>query len=369
MSNKDREQNQVNPLKKVIEELSAAQSQDVPLKWFQFVEKLKNTDRKWMTRNEIQEVAKEVGVKSAKDALQFFHDVGDVVFFEDVPDFVVVQPQWLIDMMGKVITIPSVHDQMKFKDGTKHWGDLEEKGILLEEMARAVWPEGTMDGLVAIMMKYALLLPVPKDHALSYIQKEKTGEKVYFVPSLLSPKPKQSIHTVTESSKDKVLPVMLVFLDNFIPVGFTSRLITGLINEDHWVTVGQMYKDAATFAVLRLKQTLVLTLFQKDGMVEVNCETSRDKVGNLLHESLLVIIRRLKALGRHQVVTFGIHCGQCGSLIEIPGPDANLEDIVICTEKGCEIDKSRYRAWFKTGKDCTDVSTLQVVRVTHHNVS
>ena len=341
MSSLTREPGQVNQLKTVIEDLVQDQWNNVPLSWFKMKETLKEMKKPWLDWRIVLDNAGQVGIpdeRKLQAALQFFHNVGELVYFENVPDFIVIDPQWLIDMLSKVITIPSHYMQIN-----KHWEILESEALLHEDAMKEVWPEGAVQGLVAIMMKYALLLPVPADYKLRHPSKIIPPGKVYLVPSLLPAKGSDEAQQAADTHEGTAPTVTLVFPEDLIPVGLTSRLITALCNDHDWKAFGQIYKDAATFNVKEGKFSVI----QKSWEIKVSSNYSGDTSHQCHRRALQTISETLKKLIPHQDVKICISCPHCQSPVSTEGPDTKLDDKYTCW-KGDIFDPSTYSIWFKS---------------------
>ena len=345
MSNREREEKDVHDLRTAIENLALDHSYDVPLLWFKLKESIKHSDQKWLSWEEVQRVAKETGIEKKRDlqaALTFFHEVGEIYFdIKSTSDFIVTDPQWLVDQLKEIITIPSFREQRKFTHSLQHWGNLERHGVLHQAILDNVWSKGTMAGLVAIMRRFSLLLPVPANYRLDYVYQSHKQAGVYFVPSLLPP-----ASASTKPPRTTGPPVMLVPPNNFIPVGLTSRLIASLINEDAWLVVGSLYKDSATFAPM-MAATATVSLTQKGGMIKVTGNELVSNKGYPLRGALQTIAVRLDKLSGQEPFTAGIFCSECHYLIHIKLRGSGLKPYYICPGHHSMYDPSEYAIWFK----------------------
>ena len=329
----------INELKEHIEKLTKERSDDVPLLWFKIKEELKKTAKQWLNREQVKQIATDGGLENEKTleaALQFFHGAGDIVYFSDIRDFVVLDPQWLIDQLSKIITIPKHKEQHMKPCDTRHWKTLEKYSFLHEDICIAVWHKDTMEGLLAIMRKYALLLP--------FSIKSDKG-KVYLVPSLL---PLKSQEEEKEGRQSENLPVRIVPIDGFIPVGLTSRLITALVNEHGWEYQGKIYKNAATLNVVSKKndQKPQISIIEKGKALEVSCTKRPGGASKVLQQSVKIIRSILKNLKNNQDSKLEICCKKCGSWF-----CKELEEIPTtydCGAENCNFDKSAYSIWVDT---------------------
>ena len=333
ISNKDLDEGEIKKLKKVIEKLTKERNDYVPLLWFKIKEDLKKTEKKWLNWEQVKKIAADGDLhneQTLQAALQFFHGAGDIVYFSDIKEFIVLDLQWLINQLSEVITIPTHRELQKKQVDTRHWKKLETNSILHEDICKAVWPEGTFEGLVAIMMKYALLLPLPI--------KPNKG-KAYLVPSLLPLKSQDGEHEVKQSEESLRLPVRMVPAHEFIPVGLTSRLITTLINEHHWEAMGDLYKDFAALNVDKSGKGPQISITQVEDTIEIRCTKRWEGAEKHLQESLKTIKSTFETLTNKQTSKLQLQCQECQEWFGVEEPSA---DCPLCNHT---FDQSTYSIW------------------------
>ena len=202
--------------------------EDIPIKWLKF-EKILNAMKEGGQRRISLDLAKGIASKDCnidqdKDLgtlINYLHDLRSLIHFDDSPDLnklVILDPQWLIDVFKKVITVQPAH-QCPEKKLVELWLKLEEEGILDENLLVHVWKplcedKDTCDSLIGIMEKFSLLCPLPSDAS---------GSKSYLVPSMLKSHPQKEIAELVASAK---LPsLFLTFRNGHVPLGLFPRLV------------------------------------------------------------------------------------------------------------------------------------------------
>ena len=341
VSTRSLESPEVQHLRDVLHELTMDEQYEVPLKWFNLKECFKNTEKNSLTWEEFEQIAQEADVHGdvqMKSALAFFHAVGDLVFFDDIPDCIVTDPQWLIDQFTKVISTEN-------KDGSKHsdyWADLNDFGYLRGSLLEKIWPhKEERKQMTKLMERFALLLPVRKYLPRNIkVKRPEQGEKEFLVPCLLPP----ANHSIQDNQK----PLTLKPVGNYIPSGLTGRLISTLCIKDDWQICGKVDTKTASFW---LKDHCTISLSTKSTTQEIEIRGKCPKNKNL-KGFLDVISRRIAELPG--TVKFEI-CLQCshgtknrlGKLHEI---DQILEEnplICMCDpDDGKTLLESEYRSWF-----------------------
>ena len=200
----------------------------IPIKWLQFEKALhimKEEGHEWITFERAEQIASKVckidDDQEIVTLLNFLHDQRILIHFDDTPELnklVVLNPQWLIDVFKKVITVkPYDHEEREFK---ALWKKLEETGILEETLLEHVWgalleQEETCDSLIAIMEKFSLMCLWPSSQA--------SCGKQYLVPSMLMSYPPQCIMKLLESAE--IPSLFLKFASRQIPPSLFPRLV------------------------------------------------------------------------------------------------------------------------------------------------
>ena len=202
--------------------------ESIPIKWLRYEKALrvmKEEGNKWIALESAKQIASKVcnivEEKQFETLLDFLHDQRIVIHFNDTPELsrlVVLDPQWLIDVFKKVITVkPYDHEEREFK---ALWKKLEETGILEETLLEHVWgalleQEETCDSLIAIMEKFSLMCLWPSSQA--------SCGKQYLVPSMLMSYPPQCIMKLLESAE--IPSLFLKFASRQIPPSLFPRLV------------------------------------------------------------------------------------------------------------------------------------------------
>ncbi|KAL9960688.1 hypothetical protein ACROYT_G034174 [Oculina patagonica] len=146
--------------------------------------------------------------------LRYLHDRGTIVYHDraDNPDgLVVLDPQWLIEVLCKIVTIKT---QRREKPRIRR-----DKGILraelLEHSCKDQQVEDIQQPLVFIMKKFNLVC--------EWKHKDKSSD--YVVPCMLT---KNAEGDLVDPTLNQQEPVYIIFNTNYVPCGLFSRLLVFL---------------------------------------------------------------------------------------------------------------------------------------------
>ena len=228
--------------------------EDIPIKWLKYENALQvvlDEGHKWITFEHAKRIASEVcqihDVQEFVTVLDFLHDQRILIHFDDTVELnklVVLDPQWLIDVFKRVITVQRYDQQERgFKD---LWLKLEREGILEEKLLKHAWnslveEQHSFESLIAIMEKFSLLC--------SWSSSDEPYGKKYLVPSMLRWYPPQEITKLITSAR---LPSLFVkFKWGQVPSNLFPRLVVQFLQwgrNEFWSTVNpQLYKNFARF--------------------------------------------------------------------------------------------------------------------------
>ena len=228
-------------------------NETIPINWLKFENALqakKEVGNKRISLESARDIAKNdcniVDEKEFETLMNFLHDIRSLIHYEDtvrLNTLVVLDPQWLVDVFKKVITVKPYDPQEK--EFLHLWRKLESKGVLDEKLVAHVWgplfeDKETLESLIGIMERFSLLCPWSV-HASSNSQ--------YLVPSMLMSCPTTELLDLVESAN---IPSLFVkFSNGEVPPAFFSRLVVQFIQwgrERFWSEeTPQLFRGFARF--------------------------------------------------------------------------------------------------------------------------
>ena len=228
-------------------------NETIPINWLKFENALqakKEVGNKRISLESARDIAKKdcniVDEKEFETLMNYLHDIRSLIHYEDtvrLNTLVVLDPQWLVDVFKKVITVKPYDPQEK--EFLHLWRKLESTGVLDENLVAHVWgplfeDKETLESLIGIMERFSLLCPWSV-HASSNRQ--------YLVPSMLMSCPTTELLELVESAN---IPSLFVkFSNGEVPPAFFSRLVVQFIQwgrERFWSEeTPQLFRGFARF--------------------------------------------------------------------------------------------------------------------------
>jgi len=201
----------------------------IPIKWLKFdkiLNALKENGRRYISLESAKDIASTIcnidEDKEFQTLMNYLHDVRSLIHFDDsleLNKLVVLDPQWLIDVFKKVITVQPAYNCTE-TNFVKLWEKLEREGILDGTLLDHVWgrlfsSKETFESLVAILENFSLLCPLPSDSV--------NKQTNYLVPSMLKTHPPKKVFELVKSVK---IPSMFIkFETGQVPAGLFPRLV------------------------------------------------------------------------------------------------------------------------------------------------
>ena len=236
----------------------------IPLKWLRYeniLQRLSKERYKWIPIQKARQIASdECGIHDEEEfrvMLNFLHEQRVLVHFNEtleLDNMVILDPQWLIDVFQRVITVKG-YDHIE-KNVEELWLQLE-TGILDERLLDHEWKplfdsQELRKSLIALMERFCLLCPWPSDNA----------NKKYLVPSMLRSPPTDDVLEFLSSVQ---IPSLFVrFESGRVPSGLFSRLVVLFyqMSKTQWKNPVNpaLFNNFALFRILPDQGTFVILL-------------------------------------------------------------------------------------------------------------
>ena len=256
--------------------------ESIPLKWLRYeniLQLLRKDGFKWIPVKKARQIASdECGIhddEQFRTAMNFLHDQRILIHFNETPELenmVILDPQWLIDVFKKVITIKSYERTEETVE--ELWLKFQKTGILDERLLNHAWNplferQETCRSLLAIMERFSLLCSWPSQ----------STNKEYLVPSMLMSPPTDDVLELLAFVK---IPSLYVrFESGRVPPGLFSRLVLQFYQwcKEEWYSPlnPELYHNFALFHILPDQGTSVIFLCHSSS-IEIVLYSGNDAV-------------------------------------------------------------------------------------------
>ncbi|XP_035677310.1 uncharacterized protein LOC118416326 [Branchiostoma floridae] len=250
--------------------------EEIPISWLHLNSRLK-TKRKegdpFCTFQEVVELARDPDINitdrhTLTMVLTFFHDRGDIIFFDEpsLSDDVTLQPQVMIDAFKTIITVREYQlDRDMDPDMRKMWEQLEQEGVLSDKLLTRIWEKKDQQLEKPFLLPHKSFLKVLMEKfylicnatPVGDARKEAQQKEIYFVPALLSCK---RDNAKLHPRNMHVCPQALyfVFSEKFLPSGMFCRL-QALCVRRFGLKESCVFAGCARFPTDKEQETFVIT--------------------------------------------------------------------------------------------------------------
>ena len=243
-----------------------------PLKWVKLeediMERAKEEDTKFLDLSVVKEMASIYNMDDTdvEAFLKFHHIMGDVIYYPEVPDKVITDPQWIINVLKVLIT---THDFIDERTLQQEMRDKLKQGIVSRGTLDILWEGNDVDFLVELLRKLSLIMP---------LQTTDVGERTYLIPVMLPKVKPEAYYQVTVRNMVKIYNS---FHSGVIPIGAFHRLLSKCGNDANWeILHDQLSYTEACFNVCQGIR-VALTLQRKE--IRVTVWSKEDVQSDQLH--------------------------------------------------------------------------------------
>ncbi|XP_052096685.1 uncharacterized protein LOC127731862 isoform X2 [Mytilus californianus] len=266
-------------------------NKDYPIKFIQLEKCLREKKKELpiISLNEIKQISTEtpnpLNHEELMLYLNFHHELRDLVYFEDLPDYIILDTQWLSDAFKCIITAEKFQSDASRHRITDEWNDLNIRGILhsvvldqiLETNKKIFKFEEKQnvfqhkDHILKVMEKFDIIIrPTISD-------RDATDTKpCYYIPCMVKKGPDCPINEqfyVTEKNCTK--STWLCFKFKFLPGHLMNHLIASLSRKYEIAEVpvrGQKKRPIALFrgtVVFKLQKTSKLLVMTYPNVIQI----------------------------------------------------------------------------------------------------
>ncbi|CAG2236821.1 ISWI [Mytilus edulis] len=252
----------------------------IPLLWLKLEESIVTARNKHKINiidwEKIQEFSQENGINDEKDiklAVQFLDDLGIVQYFdtEVLNDKVVINPQWIVDVMAKVVSVNETSIR-------------ETKGRLYHKNIPQIWKDydsSLYNWMLRLTEAFDLTFPISEE-----------GEKINIVPCLLPEKEPVDLPWPYLTEEEGIRESKIEYKFTYLPTGLYNRAQARLFSQGFKTDqefLDLMWKRGS---ILKKNDHYALVKQTNDYDMTVIVQGARPKnILDLIHETISTLIK------------------------------------------------------------------------------
>ncbi|XP_063408088.1 uncharacterized protein LOC134691471 [Mytilus trossulus] len=236
-------------------------NKEYPLKFIQLEkclqERKKGLSVPIITLKELEQISLETPMPMNAEELMLFlkfhHEIRAIVYFEDLPEFIILDTQWLSDAFKCIVTAEKFQSDVSRHRIKEKLKDLNIRGILHSAVLDDIFrDEKTIlykydqhkDDILNIMEKFDIIIPATREGA--------DEKPCYYVPCMVKSKPEYDIYemfNVTNKTCQK--STWLCFKFRFLPPHLINHLIASLSRKFKVAEVDATEQEKSPIAFFR----------------------------------------------------------------------------------------------------------------------
>ncbi|CAC5401607.1 unnamed protein product [Mytilus coruscus] len=252
---------------------------EYPLKFIQLEKRLQEKKKELpiITFQELRHIAAEVSEPLRDEELilylKFHHEIRAVVYFEDLPDYIILDTQWLSDAFKCIVTAKKFR-AISIKN-QQHWKEFYHKGKLHKEVLEDIFQKEEnilykhKEHILNVMEKFDIIIrPITSERNAA------TDTSCYYVPCIIKAEPECDIYkmfNVTEDNCQK--SSWLCFKFRFLPPHLMNHVIASLCRKYEVAEVGVVQQHERQNTPKR-----VIALFRGTAVFELKKTTKLSKL-------------------------------------------------------------------------------------------
>ncbi|VDH96846.1 Hypothetical predicted protein [Mytilus galloprovincialis] len=203
---------------------------EVPLKWIPLeneIIKHREMGKNILSFQSIKEISDGshcliVDEDEFKMFLKFHHDLGTVIYFDDVPDFIIINPNWFVKALRCIVSARDfISENLQL-----NWKEYEESGYIGMEMIHAIFQQKdpelaqNQEHIMHVLDKYDIVVEMPN------VVRKRVNEKLFCVPCIVK---SSAIERIINNFVGQEKTSILCFEFEFLPPVFFCHLVVNLL--------------------------------------------------------------------------------------------------------------------------------------------
>ncbi|CAG2235183.1 unnamed protein product [Mytilus edulis] len=309
---------------------------------------LKYTDAKELATDcSFPDVAKTTS--ELESFLKYEHDIGNIIFFKDVNNFIVLDPEWLANVFRCFVS----HQYKDDLIGMLEWAILTKTGMLKENLINTLLKK--LPSLTSTEHKVFILKLMEKFDIIVRPKNDEYKQHIY-MPCMIKPMPFKDIFGKNDIENCKKSSwFCLVF--NFLPPSYFNHILVSFVKSKQLVCDAKdkklgIYRNIGIFDLNETgSEILVICLSKNLIAMQVRQLKNEDVCYSYVKKQLITLVDSIKQ--RYRINVFYEIRFKCqdGSLLDNDGIgyDEAMEKIEYrCTDHNeMHSSKDIYRSWLK----------------------
>ncbi|XP_071161708.1 uncharacterized protein [Mytilus edulis] len=224
--------------------------------------------------NKVKELASKMSISiTDEDELNLFlryqNEIGNLLYFNDMPEYIILDPQWLADALKCIVTATKFQEKLPY---FIEWKEVKETGKIKLKLIEAIfnsqqtYNKDHQSHLIALMEKFDIII-----NPVEQANRDPLDKSLFFyIPCMMQVNKIEEVDKLFEV-EDDCKSMCLCFIFNFLPPYLISHLIVSCLRKYKIASAQQqegLFKDCCVFDVSDCGCTKLL-LVKYGSMIEL----------------------------------------------------------------------------------------------------
>ncbi|VDI17122.1 Hypothetical predicted protein [Mytilus galloprovincialis] len=183
--------------------------------------------------------------------LKYQHEIGNLLFFEDIPSHIILDPQWLANAFKCIVTA----DQFRLKIPHLDWTELRQTGKMDSKLLDAIFRTQSVDirkhktHILEVITKFDIII----HPSLAMDSDSVKNDNCFYIPCMIHTSKIEDIDQIFNVLEDRK-STCLCFVFRFLPPHLISSLIVSCLREYSLAAVGGqkgLFKESCVFDITK----------------------------------------------------------------------------------------------------------------------
>ncbi|CAC5373145.1 unnamed protein product [Mytilus coruscus] len=156
--------------------------------------------------------------------LKYEHDIGNIIFFEDVKDFIVLDPKWLVDVFKCFVSNQYENELINMTE----WAELENKGKLSNNLIVTLLEKVPH---LSLMKHKQFVLQIMEKFDIIVKPRNNQASELFYMPCMIKPVTLSDIIREIGAEKCKKKTSWFILEFDFLPPSYFNHILVSFVKD------------------------------------------------------------------------------------------------------------------------------------------
>ncbi|CAC5389054.1 unnamed protein product [Mytilus coruscus] len=195
--------------------------------------------------------------------LKYEHDIGNIIFFVDVKDFIVLDPKWLVDVFKCFVSNQYKNELINMPE----WSELEEKGKLSKNLIEKLLKKVPH---LSLMKHKTFVLQIMEKLDIIVRPRNDEASHVFYIPCMIKSAALSDISRAIGADKCKKKTSWFMLEFDFLPPSYFNHILVNFVREKR-LSIGKdnqlcIYRNIGLFDINDSRTQVLMICLSKNAI-------------------------------------------------------------------------------------------------------